>query len=144
MRLSCGCGITASGQRMTTGRADTHRLQTAEMAHSHTPTQILTHLIVISGVLGEKKDYFVDYVIVIMCTSERFHAQIQYVLPHFTGFYCKVYSIVVVFCYIKSVGYYFVFFFTDRNTKVFINKQIDSEPHTHTHQCYISSRATSS
>lgn len=25
MRLSCGCGITPSGQRMTTGRADTHK-----------------------------------------------------------------------------------------------------------------------
>lgn len=36
-----------------------------------------------------------DYVIVIMCTRERFHAQIQYILPDFTGFYGKVYSIVV-------------------------------------------------
>lgn len=34
--------------------------------------------------------YFVEYVIVIMCTSERFHAQIQYILPQLTGFYCKV------------------------------------------------------
>lgn len=28
-------------------------------------------------------DYFVDYVIIIMCTSEMFHAHNKYSLPYF-------------------------------------------------------------